>query len=160
MDALSLLIFLSASKKSIWVKSGSLEGRLTNGSLRAVLSHESAHLPPAVLTEPINGTFQVCNDLLPSRFQDIYLFFWGKILWLQNSNVGDEVLPDSGLGIFLSRYTQFSLFKDEINLCSLKFMKEIINEKFKLTKVTELMSTLSSLCVLRLELPLKVIPPW
>lgn len=38
-------------------------------------------------------------------------------------------------------------------------MKEIINEKFKLTKVTELMSTLSFLCVLRLELPLKVIPP-
>ena len=159
MDTLSLLIFLSASKKSIWVKSGSLEGRLTNGSLRAVLSHESAHLPPAVLTEPINGTFQVCNDLLPSRFQDIYLFFWGKILWLQNSNVGDEVLPDSGLGIFLSRYTQFSLLKDEINLYSSKFM-EIINEKFKLTKVTELMSTLSFLCVLRLELPLKVIPSW
>jgi len=83
----------------------------------------------------------------------------GKILWLQNSNLGDEVLPDSGLGIFLSRYTQFSLFKDEINLYFLKFMKEIINENFKLTKVTELMSTLSSLCVLRLKLPLKVIPP-
>lgn len=83
----------------------------------------------------------------------------GKILWLQNSNIGDEVLPDSGLGIFLSRYTQFSLFKDEINLYFLKFMKEIINENFKLTKVTELMSTLSSLCVLRLKLLLKVIPP-
>lgn len=83
----------------------------------------------------------------------------GKILGLQNSNVGGEVLPDSGLGIFLSRYTQFSLLKDEINLYPLQFMKEIINENFKVTKVTELMSTLSSLCMLRLELPLKVLPP-
>lgn len=83
----------------------------------------------------------------------------GRILWLQNSNVGGVVLPDSGLGIFLSRYTQFSLLKDEINLYSLQFTREIINENFKVTKVTELMSTLSSLCVLRLELPLNILPP-